>query len=236
MTSGGLSDLIAESEGRDRQRRARLDPLLALLRHPVVDAITRLVRADPYDTFNLARLEQSEQRLDVLKSFVAAAEVKLARQRRELARRGEAAPVDRSANGMRSSREQQTAAGRESVCDRLPVVETALAGGAIAAGHVDAIATATARLTDDQKAKFDEQAASLLDQATAESVDDFTKTCQNLARSVQADGGESRLNEQRRNNRASHRVDQRTGMHHIHAELDSVTVGAWHLPCPSPPS
>jgi len=214
MTCGGLSETGLNP---------RLTAALEVLHHPAVNATGALVQGDPYDTCDLARLERTERHLDTLKAFVVAAEVKLARRRRELASAGHAAPVDHTANGMRSSREQRAAAGRENVCDRLPDVEDALAGGSIAAGHVDAIATASARLTDDERTRFDAHAASLLDQATAESVDEFAKTCNDLARAVQHDEGESKLNEQRRNNRVSHRVDQHTGMHHIHAELDPET-------------
>jgi hypothetical protein len=203
--------------------KPRTAAILDLFGHPAVDATAKLVRDDPYDTADLAALERAERRLDLVTSFVAATEVKLSRRRRELAAAGHAAPVDHSAGGMRSAREQRAAAGRESVCDRLPDVEDALSGGKIAAGHVDAIANATARLSEQEKARFDEHAGSLVDQATAESVDDFTRTCQNLARAVQADEGESKLNEQRRNNKITHRVDERTGMHHIHAELDPET-------------
>lgn len=74
-----------------------------------------LARDDPFESLDLNQLERAERHLDVLKSFVAATDVKLARRRRELASRGQAAPVDPSLNGKRSSREQREAAGRESV-------------------------------------------------------------------------------------------------------------------------
>src|ERR687898_31891 len=107
MASGGLSD-----SGLSPRLRAAL----AVLRHPAVNATGSLVQSDPC---NLAQLERTERHLDTLKAYVASAEVRLARRRRELASTGHAAPVDRSANSRLSSREQQTVAGRESVCDRL---------------------------------------------------------------------------------------------------------------------
>lgn len=41
-----------------------------------------------------------------------------------------------------------------------------------------------------------------------------------LARALQHDGGVSRLENQRRQNRLSQRIDRQTGMHHFHLEVD----------------
>lgn len=121
-----------------RRLRQEVPPTLAALAvtlgtQPATAAAVLLAQCD-VDTLDLAGLERAEKFLDRIKVFTAANDVRLARRRRELAEAGKAAPVDRSNRGQLSAREQRAAAGREDVCDRLPVVEDALAAGQIGAG------------------------------------------------------------------------------------------------------
>src|SRR4029079_8124051 len=57
-------------------------------------------------------------------------------------------PALATAGGRRSSREADVIHERASVCAAMPEVHSALAGGALSAGHADAIARAANRLDD----------------------------------------------------------------------------------------
>ena len=85
---------MASGGSADSGLSPRVAAVIELFGHPCVDALAKLVRDDPHDTAGLAALERAERRLDLVKAFVAAADVKLARRRRELATAGHAAPVD----------------------------------------------------------------------------------------------------------------------------------------------
>jgi hypothetical protein len=69
--------------------------------------------------------------------------VRITRSQRRLPTQGRAeAPKDLLAReGGQSGRDARTADDREKVCTALPSFEEALAGGAVSAGHVDAIAS-----------------------------------------------------------------------------------------------
>ena len=56
--------------------------------------------------------------------------------------------------GRRSNRDAKAAAGRAETAAQMPTLGDALGDGAITAGHLDAIANATAELTDEQKAEL----------------------------------------------------------------------------------
>ncbi|MEJ7722130.1 MAG: hypothetical protein WKF58_17665 [Ilumatobacteraceae bacterium] len=44
------------------------------------------------------------------------------------------------------------------VCDEMPIFETALSDGDVSTGHLDAVASATSRLDDNQRAAFGDAA------------------------------------------------------------------------------
>jgi hypothetical protein len=109
----------------------------------------------------------------------------------------------------------------------MPGFEEALGQGAVSAGHVDAVATATRHLTDDERAEFVAEADGLLTDATRQGVDGFARNCRDLARGIRgrrnsrADVDE--LAEQRRQSKVSRWVDRQTGMHKTLIECDPVT-------------
>lgn len=102
----------------------------------------------------------------------------------------------------------------------MPSFEDAGGQGSVSSGHVDALAGATARLDDATRDAFNSYEADLLTDAAASSVDTFDKHCRDLARTLEADDGTAELESQRRRNRVRQWVDDTTGMHHLHAELD----------------
>src|SRR5687768_7080382 len=77
-----------------------------------------------------------------VRGWVDAVDVVIARRSRELAAEGrsESAAEVLSGYGRRSTRETKAASDRSEVCEAMPGFETALAGGAVSSGHVDAVA------------------------------------------------------------------------------------------------
>ena len=157
-----------------------------------------------------------------VRSFTDAIEVAVARRCRELAAEGRSACAEDvlAQGGRRSAKDARAAAAREHACTKVSGFEQALADGRVSAGHLDALAAATHGLDDAAAAAFANHADALRRQAEHESVETFTRSCQDLARIVSADEGESRLERQRKANRIRQWVDRVTGMHHLHAELD----------------
>jgi hypothetical protein len=99
-----------------------------------------------------------------------------------------------------------------------------LGDGTITAGHLDAIANATAKLTDDQKATFATHEDKLRKRASRVPVEQFERECRDLARAIVAnsehDDGKTELEHQRERNNIRSWIDRETGMGHIHTELD----------------
>ena len=157
-----------------------------------------------------------------VRSFTDAIELAVARRCRELAAEGRSACAEDvlAQGGRRSAKDARAAAAREHACTKVSGFEQALADGRVSVGHLDALAAATHGLDDAAAAAFANHADALRRQAEHESVETFTRSCQDLARIVSADEGESRLERQRKANRIRQWVDRVTGMHHLHAELD----------------
>ena len=84
------------------------------------------------------------------------------------------------------------AVGRGTVCERLPLVATALANGTVTAGHVDAIANASRQLDDDGKERLADHEQSLVEAAASSTPEQFERECQDLARNLSGDDGLSR--------------------------------------------
>ena len=85
-----------------------------------------------------------------VRGWVDAVDVAIARRSRELAAEGrsESAAEVLTGYGRRSTRETKAASDRSEVCEQMPGFETALADGAVSAGHVDAVANAAKGLDD----------------------------------------------------------------------------------------
>jgi hypothetical protein len=160
-----------------------------------------------------------------VRSFTDVFEVRIARRARELADQGRSERPEGILRdgGRRSTRDAKAAADREAVCDEMPIFETALSDGDVSTGHLDAVASATSRLDDDQRAAFGDAAPDLAANAAEESVEDFARRCRELARRVQADEGVAEFEAQRKSCRMRRRVDRDTGMYHFHLEVDPVT-------------
>ncbi len=161
-----------------------------------------------------------------LKARLDAVQVGLTRRARELADIGQAEPAESllgAAGGM-DSKEADTAAAREELCNQAADVEDALADGEIATAYVDVLAAVASSLPDALRPEFLAHRERLLAAAKVLSVDAFRRRCRQLARDIRAaqvdDGEDDELSRQRHQSKISQWVDKVTGMHHIHAELD----------------
>jgi hypothetical protein len=198
------------------------------MRHPT-DEVYRSVRDTDPEVLDSDELDAYLRHVAELKAWCDARQVRATRRQRSLAEQGRAADPRSSLSnhGRTSTKEAQTASEREQVCTALPGFEDALADGTIAAGHVDAIATATKGLDDDERAEFVGEASSLLDDAGRQGVDAFTKNCRDLARSIRARHNArsdvDELERQRSQSKITRWVDKTTGMHKTLIEADPVT-------------
>ena len=134
----------------------------------IIAEVAQLTGADPAtcDRGGLAEIVASAQRV---RCWLDALDVRVAAAAARLAEGGTCeTPGDVLAGGgRRSSRDAAAAARRSKVCDRMPAVHDALAGGAVSAGHVDAIARAARHLDDAGKAELAELADTIVASARA---------------------------------------------------------------------
>ncbi|MEM8620430.1 MAG: HNH endonuclease signature motif containing protein [Actinomycetota bacterium] len=160
-----------------------------------------------------------------LRSRLAAIEVGYTRRARQLADSGQSEPPESllgAAGGM-DTREADTAAAREELCDQAADVEDALAQAELTTGHADAMAAARSSLPEMLRAIFLEHEERLLAAARTEPVHLFRKRCRQLARTIlaaQADDGDDELTRQRKASTLKRWVDKTTGMHHALLSLD----------------
>lgn len=193
----------------------------------VGEVIAALAAIDP------AVLERDELvaitgEIAAVKAWCDALQVRVTRRQRELAAAGRSeSPIESMArHGRQSSREARAAEARERVCSTMSGVEDALASGAVSAGHVDAMASASFNLDEGQQAEFAAAADELLAHADQQSVDAFSRTCRDKAREIAAADSESsdadELEAQRKRANVKHWQDRETGMWHTHLELDPL--------------
>src|SRR4051812_38311856 len=195
---------------------------------PDPDAAFAVLReADP-EVMDRDQLAELATTLKAHRAWIDSLQVRITRRQRALADEGRAeAPKDLLAReGGQSGRDARTADDREKVCTALPAFEGALAGGAVSAGHVDAIASAVRGLDHVTAAEFYANCNTLLDKATAQGVDTFAQTCRDLARevaAVHAPGSDvSELERQRAASKIKRWTDRETGMRHTLISLDPV--------------
>ncbi len=174
------------------------------------------------------QLAELATRLKTHRAWIDSLQVRITRRQRALADEGRAeAPKDLLAReGGQSGRDARAGDDREKVCTALPSFEDALAGGAVSARHVDAIASAVRGLDQVTAAEFYANCSTLLDKAQSQGVDAFGQTCRDLARLVTAEhaaGSDvAELERQRQASRIKRWTDRETGMRHTLISLDPV--------------
>jgi hypothetical protein len=186
---------------------------------------------------DLDRLAGAAQRV---RGYVAAFDARLARRRQALfaetsppadpvtgpcTTAGDTLDLGSASPGRdrRPGREVERDRARAEVGTVLPIFEAALGRGEIDAAHLDAVATAWRGLDTDERGTFAEHGASLLGAARAESPERFGRRCRDLARRVTVDHGVGVAERQRAAANVRRWID-RTGIGHLHAELDPETT------------
>src|SRR5918994_1133868 len=190
------------------------------------DAVYAALRAADPDVMDRDELAEMAKRIAQHAAWLDSMRVRVTRRQRALADEGRAeAPRDLLAReGGQSGRDARAADDREKVCTALPSFEEALAAGDVAAGHVDAIASAIRDLDQVTAAEFFANADSLLDKAQTQGVDAFGQTCRDIARAVAAEhaaGSEvAELERQRAASKIKRWTDKQTGMRQTLISLD----------------
>jgi hypothetical protein len=194
-----------------------------------IEELFGLVRDTDPGVLDSDELDSYVRSIAELKAWCDARQVKATRRQRELAAAGRATePRNSLANhGRQSGRDAAAAAEREQVCNAMPGFEEALGDGEVSAGHLDAIASATRNLDAVDQAEFVAEADGLLGAAKAQTVDQFTKGCRDLAKWIRARANArseiDELEAQRRQSKITRWVDKVSGMHKTLIECDPVT-------------
>jgi hypothetical protein len=191
------------------------------------DVVARLVVADPGcgDRDEVVAMLEDCRRV---KAFVDAVEVRCTRRLRDLAAQGASEPPESAlaAAGKTSRRDAAKAKGREQVTDAMPGFGDALATGDIAAGHLDAVAAATARLDEAVRDEFHTHCDDLLAAAGSSGVDDFERECRDLARLLtaiaDADADVDEMDRLRKRSRIRRSTDHATGLKRTVIDLDPI--------------
>jgi hypothetical protein len=188
-----------------------------------IDAAVAAVRTAPIESLARPALEEVVASLRSIRSWCDAVEVRVARRSREVDETPERMLADK---GHRPPRQARQAAARESACTAMPAFEQALAEGEVSTGHVDGLAAAIRDLDDAARETFGSYESELLGAARRQSVAEFQRAAGALARHIigQQNGGsdEARLRALRERSNVKHWVNDTTGMHHTHLELDPV--------------
>lgn len=194
---------------------------------PDTDALYKVLRAADPDVMESDELAVLTSQIAQLKSWCDSLQVRATRSQRRLAADGRADDPRNtlSRHGRNSSKDARAAAERERVCTSLAGFEEALTAGAIASGHVDAIANTIRNLDEATVADFNSRAGDLLTDASCQGVDTFARNCRDLATSLssqQAGSDADELDRQRAAANVRRWVDEQTGMCHTHLELDPL--------------
>ncbi len=167
-----------------------------MVRSELIATVERLADSSP-DCADRAGLDTIVTEAIRVRSWLDALDARIALRARVLATEGRSEPPGEvlANRGRRSGVESRAASKRAEVCERHPQFHDALANGEISAGHVDAMARASARLPPGEKSAFRDRSEDLLEAAKGMTVEEFARECQATARDCSEDDG---LNEQER--------------------------------------
>jgi hypothetical protein len=193
----------------------------------VVELVAQLAAADPSgcDRDGLTDLVRTAQRV---RGWLDAFDARIALAGRRLADQGgcEAPGALLAGDGRRSARDAQAAAERAGVCEQLPSVHDALAGGEVSSGHVDALARLSAGLDDAGRSELKTLEPTLVESAKQQTVEAFDRQCRDLTRILSRDQGVSRLAQLKKQRRLKRWIDRATGMCKTLLELDPESDAA----------
>lgn len=135
-----------------------------------------------------------------------------------------AVPEDVMAAASRSdTREAERIVKRADTATKAPNFGDALAGGRVAAGHLDQLGNSLRRLDSGQQASLLADAPRLLAIAANSTPDEFARALRVEERRLATDDGISRLEQQRRAVRLQRRIDLQSGMNIFTLTVDPVT-------------
>ena len=180
------------------------------------------------DLLDWEGVDQVMHAVRLARSRLDAVEVRTARRLRALAAQGRSEhPEQAITDGTgRRSRDARDVTRRDELCERQPSLEDALDHGRIGGAHLDAIHAAARRLPADVRDDFLGHSDDLLVRAEHVPLDRFTRECRQLAAHLLATsrtGSDAdELDAQRAASKVTRWVDQASGMHHTHLELDPV--------------
>jgi hypothetical protein len=119
------------------------------------------------------------------------------------------------------------------VCADLPGFEEALESGDVSGAHLDALGHLTKNLTDEERLDLRDRAAELVDRASCEFVENFTKTARDMINEIRdrrrPDAAAEQLERQRKASKVTEWIDKSTGMHKTLVELDPVRAASLRL-------
>lgn len=120
----------------------------------------------------------------------------------------------------RGAREASRVDDRAKLCADMPDVLAALDGGAIAAGHVDALVSGVRKLDAAQRSVMDAMSESLMAEAAEMSVDQFGEHVRDIVRQLRAVDPSDRLKSQRRRSELKTWIDDE-GMIRLRGRFDA---------------
>ncbi len=205
-------------------RSGTLPPELAAM-------ITAVTSIDP-SAADTAQCKAAFATLGRLKSWTAATEARFTSRVRELNTTGQSLPpadVHAGTPGC-STREAHDNERRSDVIDAAPSFGDALSSGEIGTAHVDALASATAKLDETVRNELFDRADDLLDRAKDSTPERFARSVAELARKIERDHGVDRDEQRRKQTFLSRRLNPATGMTEgrfsLHPELANRVFGA----------
>ena len=211
---------MAEIENRKVENRA----IEEAATEGVVSALVALTALD-VAVAERADLEAALASAGRVQGWLDAFVLRVARRLEEVASFPEKVIADAERSELRAG---ERVVQRSRTAEQAPVFEAALAAGAVAKGHLDALGQALRRLGPDQQVQLLADADRLVATAAKATVEDFTRTLRREVARLAADTEVDRLARQRRAARVRTWVDTTDGMWCLHGRFDPDTGRRLH--------
>jgi hypothetical protein len=197
----------------------------------VLDTLTSLLNADP-DVADRDEIGEMIRRNALLRGWVDAADVRLARRLRALQAEGksEAAGMALTDEGRRSGKETKATEDSEQVCSEFPALEDALATGAVSSDHLDVLSRLTRNLSDVERSDLHSVSDDIIKSATSDYVFEFERKTRNTIDDIRKTHSPhdeaAELDRQRAESSIKSWVDKPSGMHKTLITCDPIRDAA----------
>jgi hypothetical protein len=197
----------------------------------VLDTLASLLQADP-DVADREQVGEMIRHAGMVRGWVDAADVRLARRLRELQAEGrsEAAGMALTDEGRRSGKEAKNTENRERICSEFPALEDALATGAVSSDHLDVLSRLTRNLSDVERSDLHFVGDDIVNSATNDYVSEFERKTRSIIdhiRNTHAPTDEAaELDRQRAESSIKSWVDKPSGMHKTLITCDPIRDAA----------